>query len=126
MDTSPLQRQIQPGSVPFESLPANPKISESAKVIEAAKQFEAIFLRHILETAQKPAFKSNLVSQSASSGFYQDMITSQLADKISQSGAFGLARSFEHELARETKATPAVEKPNKALHPPSSIYPHKS
>jgi flagellar protein FlgJ len=88
-------------SLPLETVAANPQLSDAEKLGEASRQFEAIFLRQILAAAQKPAFPSRFSSQSFSSGIYQDMMTNQLADKISRSGAFGLAGPLQAQLTRQ-------------------------
>ncbi len=91
-------------NVPIESLAAQSGLSERAKVAEASRQFEAALLRQILNEARKPVFASKFTQASAVNGIYDSMITSQLADSISQSGEFGLARSLQSQLARREPA----------------------
>jgi Rod binding domain-containing protein len=107
MEISSLQRHVRAADLPLESLAANTQISQGAKVREVARQFEAVLLRQILGDAQKKVFASTTNPESVSGGIYQDMITNQLADSISRSGAFGLARSLEKQLQREFKTVPA-------------------
>jgi Rod binding domain-containing protein len=38
----------------------------------------------------------------AVSGIYDDMVNNQLADSVSRSGAFGLAKSLEGQLSHQT------------------------
>jgi Rod binding domain-containing protein len=121
MDISFLQRQVKPADMPLERLAASSQISDKAKVAEVSRQFEAILLRQILSEAQKTVFKSKANPQNSTTGIYKDMITNQMADKISQSGAFGLARSLSQQLGHELKAeqaktvSPAVGEPPKTL-----------
>ena len=103
MDIPPLQRQVKASQLPLEKLAGNSRIAESEKVSEVSRQFEAILLRQILGEAQKTVFRSTMNPESVSSGIYQDMITTQLADNISHSGALGLARSLEKQLQHELK-----------------------
>jgi peptidoglycan hydrolase FlgJ len=84
--------------VPIEQLAANKSLSEPEKINEASRQFEAVILRQILSQARKTVFPSKLTEPSTASGIYQDLVTSQLADAISQSGNFGLARSLQAQL----------------------------
>lgn len=107
MQINPLQRQVQAADVPFERLAGNHQVSEAAKVTEVSRQFEAVLLRQILGDAQKKIFASTMNPDSVAGGVYQDMITNQLADSISRSGAFGLARGLEKQLQREFKTVPA-------------------
>lgn len=87
----------------MERLAASGKVTEEEKVGEVSRQFEALLLRQILGEAQKTVFHSKINSESTAGSIYQDMITNQLADNISKSGAFGLARILQHQLAHELK-----------------------
>ena len=106
MEIPPLQRHIDVDHLPIEKLAGNSHLSESEKVGEVSKQFEAILLRNILGEAQKTLFRSSANPDSASTGVYQDMITNQLAENISRSGSFGLAHSLEKQLRHELKTDP--------------------
>lgn len=85
----------------MESLAKNPHLSEQQKIGEVSRQFEAVLLRQILQNAQKTHFTSKFSGDSATSGIYQDMVTTQMADGISKSGAFGLAQSLNEQLNHE-------------------------
>ena len=89
-------------NVPIEQLAGNKSLSEAQKVAEASRQFEAVLLRQLLGQARKKVFDSKFNQETAASGIYQDMVTSQLADGISRSGSFGLAHSLEPQLVRQT------------------------
>ena len=101
MKISPLPNAAPVSDVPLEQLAKNSKFSEAEKIGELSRQFEAVLLRQILQSAQKTVIKSKLTEESATSGIYQDMITSQLADCISKSGSFGFAKSLQEELTRQ-------------------------
>ena len=88
-------------NLPIEKLAGNKSLSEKEKVAEVSRQFESVLLRQILGQARKTVFKSKFNEDSMSSGIYQDMTTNQLADAISRSGGFGLARSLEAQLIRQ-------------------------
>ncbi|MGC3960891.1 MAG: rod-binding protein [Verrucomicrobiota bacterium] len=116
MNISALQSQshLQAADTPFDQLAKNPKFSETEKVSEAGRQFEAMLLRQILTEATKTAFKSTMNPESSSTGIYQDMITNNLADQMSRAGGIGLSRvlnqQLQHELKTDSKAeaTPKV------------------
>ena len=120
---SGLERGVQAADLPLDRLAASDQVSEQEKLAEVSRQFEAILLRQILSQAQKPLFESNLVSSSSSNAIYQDLITHQLADRISEGGSFGFAKLIEKELtvqfAAQSKAAEAAEDPvaeeNKSL-----------
>ena len=101
-----------PGSdVRIDRLSANPRLTESEKVAEASRQFEAMLLRQILQNALKPVVASKFASESSVTSIYQDMTTSHLADTISKSGALGLARSLQQELLATKAGTIAAPHP---------------
>ena len=107
MEIPPLQRQVRLSDLPVEKLAADSNVSQTDKVAELSRQFEAIFLRQILTEAQKTAFPSQLNPDSTEKGIYQDMITTELAKGISRSGSFGLARSLESQLQQQLKVDTA-------------------
>lgn len=103
MDLSALSSStVRPGVVPLEQLAGNTRLSQDEKVGEATRQFEAVLLRQILSNARKTIIHSDGESESSVNDIYQDMVTSQMADAISQSGAFGLARSLQVQLRHQT------------------------
>ena len=106
MNIPSLRPAVKASDQPLESLAGNTHISEAEKVAEASRQFEAVLLRQILSQARKTVVKSQFNSSSTTSDIYQDMVTSQIADKISQSGAFGLAQSLQVQMSRQV-LTPA-------------------
>ncbi len=110
MQVTAFQPAVRAADVPLDRLANNAQVSERDKVGEVCRQFEAVLARQILGAAQKPHFASTMNPQSFSGSIYQDMITNQLADRISRSGALGLARSLERELQHELKPTvPATD-----------------
>jgi Rod binding domain-containing protein len=111
MEINPIQYTVKTADIPLERLAANPRLSEADKVAEVCRQFEAVMLRQILQSAHKPAFPSPFHPDSVANSIYRDMITSQLADKISKAGTFGLARTFERQLSQQTAPVNALVNP---------------
>jgi len=120
MDIPPLTPQAKASVLPFEKLAASKNVPESEKVKEACKQFEAILLRQILGEARKTVIPSSENPDSNITGIYNDMVNNQLADSISRSGAFGLAKSLQTQLVHQVlpkadaatiKAAPAGPQP---------------
>jgi peptidoglycan hydrolase FlgJ len=101
MDISALQPHVKASAVPFDQLAGNPNVSESDKVKEACRQFEAILLRQILGEARKTVISASGSADSNEKGIYDDMVNNQMADSISRSGSFGLAKSLEKQLVRQ-------------------------
>jgi flagellar protein FlgJ len=78
---------------------ASAKQGERAKLKEAAKQFEAIFIRQMLAAARKTSFDDGLFDGQGMDTFRQ-MQDERFADIASQTGALGLASMIEAQLAR--------------------------
>ncbi len=92
-------------AIPLEQIAGNKTLSKSEKLGEVSRQFESMLLRQILSSARKTVIKSNVVEDSLSSGIYQDMVTDQLADSISRSGGFGLARGLMTQLQAQNRVS---------------------
>ena len=92
-----------------ERLAQNNKLTETEKIGEVARQFEAILLRQFLNEATKPMLSQSEGLNPAQKGIYQDMITNTLAETISQSGEFGLAQAFRHQLTPRNLAQVEAE-----------------
>jgi flagellar protein FlgJ len=66
-----------------------------------AKQFEAIFLRQMLASARKTDLAGeNGIFSSEAMGTFQQMQDERYADIAANTGAFGLAKMIEAQLAR--------------------------
>lgn len=114
MEISPFNREVRASELPLERLANSKEISQEAKISEVSRQFEAVLLRQILSQAQKPMFKTSLTPGGGSTNaIYQDMVTQQLADRISQGGTFGFAKVLEQQLSFESGANNA-DRPLKA------------
>ncbi|MBM3834490.1 MAG: hypothetical protein FJ403_14715 [Verrucomicrobia bacterium] len=110
METNPLSRKIFAAQIPLEHLAGNSKLTEAEKIANASQHFEAILLRQFLTEAQKPLLNSKSAMPGASSAIYQDMIVNQLADAISKTGNFGLARSFQAQTLPRQNADASKNK----------------
>jgi peptidoglycan hydrolase FlgJ len=115
MDVSPIQRSITASDIPPERLAGNSQLTEKQKVAEAARQFEAILLRQILENTQKTVIHSDYSDESTTASIYRDLVTNQLADSISKSGTFGLAKTLERQFTRQLSALAGHERNMEAL-----------
>lgn len=100
MNLQSIHPHIDASQLPLESLAGNPNLSDADKVTEVSRQFEAVLLRQILGDIRKPLLAS-AQGDPAINGIYSDMINHQLADSISRSGGFGLAKSLTSQLAHQ-------------------------
>jgi len=64
-------------------------------------QVEAVLLRQILSETRKTVIASSETPESNVTSIYNDMVNNQLADKISRSGEFGLAKSLQAQLVHQ-------------------------
>ena len=88
------------------------------KLGTACREFEAMFLRKILEQGRQPLLKTKDTPGNSGNANYQDMVNFHLANTLSQTGAFGLASSLQSQLDRQLDLkAPAADAP--ALRPPS-------
>lgn len=120
MNISPHTGHISAAELPAERLAGNTSLTEPEKIAEASRQFEAILLRQILEAAQKPVIQSKLQDDSTAGSIYRDLLTNQLADSISKSGSFGLAKTFQQQLDRQAGHTNSVRAPSEHFRGPCS------
>jgi Rod binding domain-containing protein len=102
--------RIDPSQLPLESLAGNTSLSDDDKVAEVSRQFEAVLLRQIMQDIRKPVL-APAEGDATASGIYGDMINNQLADSISHSGGFGLAKSLTGQLSHQVlhHAPPAAQ-----------------
>ena len=83
--------------------PAIPAGGERAKLSAAAKQFEAIFIRQMLSAARQTDFGGGLFDSEAL-GTFRQLQDERFADLAAQTGAFGIARQIETQLASQLGA----------------------
>lgn len=123
MEISPVQHHVNPADIAPERLAGNPALTEQQKIGEASRQFEAVLLKQILDSSQKTVIPSTYSDNSTASSIYHEMVTSHLADSISKSGGFGLAKTFEQQLTRQDASIPKDHGPIK-LNPLNSSHVH--
>jgi Rod binding domain-containing protein len=112
--------RVDPSELPLESLAGNSSISDADKVAEVSRQFEAVLLRQILQDIRKPVL-APAQGDATTTGIYADMINNQMADSISRSGGFGLAKSLTAQLTHQVLPHPSA--PMEAGHAPASTTP---
>jgi len=77
------------------------------KLAAAAKQFEAIFVRQMLAAARKTDFGGGIMGDGGENGglgTFRAMQDEHFADVAADTGAFGLAKMIEAQLARTAGA----------------------
>jgi len=75
------------------------------KALKAAREFESMLLKHVLESMQKASHLGG--SESKSSSAYQSMAVEALADGVERGGGLGLAdliaKTLESEVAGRSR-----------------------
>ena len=97
-----IESKVHAANLPLERLANSTQVEDREKIAEVSRQFEAVLLRQILAQAQKPLFNTTLAGGGGSTrAIYQDMVTQQLADRISHGGTFGFGKVLEKELSAQ-------------------------
>jgi flagellar protein FlgJ len=90
---------IAPGTAsPLAGPPAGD--SERERLKQAAQQFEAIFVRQMLAAARSTDFGGDELFGGQGEDTFREMQDSQFARIASESGALGLGKSIEAQLAQ--------------------------
>jgi Rod binding domain-containing protein len=79
----------------------NPKagnLSPAEQQKEVAKALEGLFVRQMIKVMRKTAGQSSLFGKSTGQAIFNDMLSGAIADQISGSGGFGLARQLHATL----------------------------
>jgi flagellar protein FlgJ len=74
--------------------------SDRARLGEAARQFEAIFLRQMLAAARSTDFGGDDVFGGAGEETFRELRDARFAEIAAGTGSLGLAASIEAQLAR--------------------------
>ena len=101
---------VQASELSLDQLMNNSRVSEPAKVAEVSRQFEALLVRQILQSAHAVSATPADGKNSTVSGIYEDLVTTHLADAMTRgnAGGIGLGRSLERQLSFELAAPTAV------------------
>jgi Rod binding domain-containing protein len=100
MNVAGTHPHVEASQLPLESLARNTNVSDADKVAEVSRQFEAVLLRQIMQDIRKPVL-ARAEGDATVNGIYGDMINNQMADSISRSGGFGLAKSLASQLTHQ-------------------------
>lgn len=101
MDPTSGVKPIEASAIPIERLSGNSSLTQEQKVHEVARQFEAVLIRQILQSANRTGISGAAEEGGAGKDIYFDMLNFQLAESISKGGGLGLASAFEAQLQRQ-------------------------
>jgi len=73
-------------------------ISNDLKLREAANDFEAIFVKQMLETMRKTSIETNLIPKSEGEKVFQSMLDEHYSKIMATSGSLGLGEMIYQQL----------------------------
>ena len=85
------------------------RANDRERLAQAARQFEAIFVRQVLAEARKSHFGGDLFGEGnpdSALGTFRKMQDERVADLAAERGAFGLAAMIEKQLAAQLTPLP--------------------
>jgi flagellar protein FlgJ len=99
---------VAPISTQTAAQPERPQ-PERAQLSAAAKQFEAIFVRQMLAEARKTDFGGEQLFGGQAMDTFRQMQDERFAEVAAQTGALGIARQVEAQLAARLSPLPLAE-----------------
>ena len=84
--------------------------TDKQKLKEAAGEFEAIFVKQMLDTMRKTLHKEdNLVEGGMAEDIFEDMLYTEYSRVMAKAGDFGIARAITSQYERNIPATPYMK-----------------
>ena len=79
----------------------NNKMSEmeAAKLKDACRDFEALFIKQMLDTMRKTVNKSGMLDGGMAEDVFEDMLYDEYSKSMADTGSFGIARLMYSELS---------------------------
>jgi len=72
---------------------------ENAKLKEACKDFESLFIKQMLDTMRKTVNKGDMLNGGMAEDVFEDMLYDEYASAMADSGDFGISKMMYSELA---------------------------
>ncbi len=90
------------GSAGVSSLERNLQTKNDDKIKQACGDFEAIFIKQMLDSMRKTVEKTSLLGGGMAEDIFEDMIYDEYAKKMSNTGNFGLKDMLYRQLSTES------------------------
>lgn len=74
-------------------------IDKNSKLFKVSQEFEAIFIKQMLNTMRKTVNKSGLLDGGQAEEIFEDMLYDNYAQSMAETANFGLADSIYRQLA---------------------------
>jgi|Deesub1362B_J571_1020462.scaffolds.fasta_scaffold02989_7 soluble lytic murein transglycosylase-like protein len=96
--------------------PLDEKARKLQRLKEVSRQFEAIFVRQMLQTMRKTIPQGGLLPRGLELEIYENLFDEKVAEKIAQRNQLGLANLVFKQLARKISAGEDVDQILRKLH----------
>jgi Rod binding domain-containing protein len=84
------------GSPAAKSVKGN--IDKSSKLYKVSQEFEAIFIKQMLNVMRKSVSKTGLMDGGMAEEIFEDMLYDEYAQKMAETGSFGIADMIYRQL----------------------------
>jgi len=82
------------GAASANGLPARPHVDKSSELYKACVDFEAIFIKQMLNVMRKTVQKEGLLDGGLGEDIFEDMLYDEYAKKMAETAQFGLAETM--------------------------------
>ena len=76
----------------------NGTVDKTSKLYKVSQEFEAIFIKQMLNVMRKSVGKTGLLDGGLAEEFFEDMLYDEYAEKMAESGSFGIADMIYRQL----------------------------
>jgi Rod binding domain-containing protein len=74
------------------------QVDKSSKLYKVSQEFEAIFIKQMLNVMRKSVSKTGLLDGGMAEEIFEDMLYDEYAQKMAESGSFGIADMIYRQL----------------------------
>jgi flagellar protein FlgJ len=100
--TIPYQPYLPKNDLPRIGAPGASKqsriVDKTSKLYKVSQEFEAIFIKQMLNVMRKSVAKTGLLDGGMAEEFFEDMLYDEYAEKMAESGSFGIADMIYRQL----------------------------
>ncbi|MEE8589735.1 MAG: rod-binding protein [Spirochaetia bacterium] len=76
----------------------NGTIDKTSKLYKVSQEFEAIFIKQMLNVMRKSVAKTGLLDGGMAEEFFEDMLYDEYASSMAESGSFGISDMIYRQL----------------------------
>ncbi len=95
---------MKPVKKPFSSRENNDIETRKARLLEAAQDFEAIFVRQLLKTMRSTLTTGGMFGSGSIGEIYSDIMDNAVAEKIAERSGLGLAESIYKQMIKSIES----------------------